>query len=369
MFGLFKKSPASPSGVPKTPTPSPVTGAPAASTPKLSFLNKVSRTLKNARNDPIPDYTKFPAEDDFDAHVKIHKRFDTLFERHHESADPRIKFLVNQLLINRTVCESLSKKKVLVKEDRDIVKSLFHPLRPLFDILISDEQASLREELKNYNAFLSHVFDHGIRRMMHMQERYERELKKGKVVPKQLNAAGNAEKTQKAQQAQLDMLDGLSRLPMMSASMQRKLNASKAELKGALTTFAAASKTADATSAALATGLASALNGSAGPTMGPNNLARIQRQVGEVEAGLNANNEVAQMHKELNALNSKVSKYTGLNNAEPTNAELNAYLNRLHQEQTNAMLAKMPMPPTSAPKGGKRTRKQRRNKTRKHKRN
>ncbi len=340
MLSLFKKKGAEP---PKPPTPSPVTGAPtaAASTQKsLNLMTKVKRTLKNMVNDPIPKYSSFSEVPETD-YIKFHKRFDTLFERHRESADPGIRFLINQLYISRDIFGALTTKVVLRESDREIVKAFFGTLKSLYKLLITKpEDAGLRDELVNYNTFLSQLFDRGIGRMIRLQSEYNRKLKLGKVLPKAQNEAGNAEKTEKAYKALDDMMAGLDGLPYISVKLQTKLDEAKHDLVKAMSTLEKVSKTADATSAALMTGMAAALNGSSGsnngaafangrPAMDPAQLAKLEADLAELEAGLNANNGFGKAHAAVNALNSKVAKYTGINAAEPTNAELNAYLAQL----------------------------------------
>ena len=375
MLSIFKKKVAEP---PKAPTPSPVSGAPTAAASKqksLNLMTKVKRTLKNMVNDPIPKYGLFSEVPEAD-YIKFHKRFDTLFGRYHKSTDPGIRFLINQLYISRDIFEALSSKVVLKETDREIVKMFFGTLKTLYKLLITKaEDEGLRNELVNYNTFLYHLFDRGINKMIRLQTDYDRKLKLGKVLPKAQNEAGNAEKTAKAYKALDDMMDGLNGLPYMSANLQIKLDKSKHELVEAMSALEKVSKTADATSAALMTGMAAALNGSSGssgsnngsnngaafangrPSMDPAQLAKLEAGLAELEAGLNANNGFGKAHAALNALNGKVAQYTGVNTAEPTNAELNAYLAELKKK------------PTGAPQGGRRkTRKMHRRKTRKMRR-
>ena len=304
---------------------------------------------------------------------KVNERFDILFEIHRKSNDPAIMFLINQLYIARLIFGSLITKVVLTESDHEIVKVFFNTLKSLYKLFIKDE--SLREELTNYNTYLSYLYSGKFLYVIREQKKYNEKAKQRLVHPKRLNAAGNEEKTDIAYKALDDMLTGLNKLIPRVAPEDQILRRSRHALAEALNTFAKKSKALDATSAALATGMAAALNGSSGSSgasgtglgasIRPNQLAKLEANLAELEAGLPANNGVGAVHAELNKINSKLNKYAGLNNLglEPTNEEDEAYLQGLMRNHAHELAGQMPKPPTNAPKGGKRKSKTRSRRT------
>lgn len=261
-----------------------------------------------------------------------HKRFTKLLEKEGRSSEQEkqgIRFIVNQLATNKSVYDDIFSKSRLRDTDTKTVDVFYNAIKGLFDVLIPDTQASLRDELRNYNDFLHMFYKIKLREKQVILSQYERQ---------QARTAAKATKT---------FADAKTKF-MKLGMTEAQANAEIAKAMPAQRNIIPFNPVADD---AVDMRVAKALN---------DLFAKMET--------LPIRSDILRTAKKT--LNPDMSNQK--HNVSNTN--VNRYLANLQMKQTANMYASMPMPPTTVPKlgggggGGKRkTRKMRVNlrKTRK----
>lgn len=256
-----------------------------------------------------------------DKNIEIkHKRFAKLLDKS-RTADEGIKFMVNQLAVNKSVYDDILSKTHATEVDRTHVDLFHRPIQGLMTVLVSDEK--LRNELDNYNNFLRVFYKTKIREKINAMAKYTR---------------NTARTTTKASKANTTTKAKFMKLGMSEA----QANAEIAKIRGfasvIVPTQIVVNPDADAAVDARVNAALNAL------------LAKLNTLPMRSDISRIAQASRIALASALNQYNRRGTE-TGANSM---NSEVNAYLANLQAQETARMMATMPVPPTHLPKGGKR---------------
>jgi hypothetical protein len=219
--------------------------------------------------------------------------------------------------------------------DRETIDVFYNPIKHLFDVLIPDAQASLRNELKNYNDFMRIFYKTKLREKLLILAQHDRQ--QARAATKGTKMTTNA-KTK------------FMKLGLTEAQANAEIAKTMAFAKTAVPNVAQANPAANA---AVDARVIAALN---------DLMTKIDRL--PVRSDLLRATRTAKI-----GLATAMNQYTRqTKGAMPANnSDVNAYLANLQAKQYANMASRMPTVPTTVPKiGGRKTRRSRktRNKTR-----